>query len=138
MYIDQVLVTGERVVHRGHLSVFTLLPQILLGVILLPIGPIFWVRAWLRYRSTELAVTNRRVIAKFGLIQRRTIEMNLDKVESLQVEQTFWGRVFGYGTLLLRGTGSSLEPIPGVGQPIEFRRAVIESTDALKGPSTGP
>src|SRR6185437_5603419 len=78
MYIDQVLVQGERVVHRGHLLIFTLMPEILLGVLLLPLGPIFWVRAWLRYRSTELAVTNRRVIAKFGLIQRRTTEMNLD------------------------------------------------------------
>jgi uncharacterized membrane protein YdbT with pleckstrin-like domain len=132
MYIDQVLVQGESVVYRGHLSVFTLMPGILLGVILLPLGPIFWIRAWLRYRSTELAVTNRRVIAKFGLVQRRTVEMNLDKVESLQVEQTFWGRVLGYGTLLVRGTGNSLEPIPGISQPIEFRRAVMESTDSLK------
>ena len=132
MYIDEVLVQGERVVHRGHVSIFTLMPGILLGIVLLPLGPIFWVRAWLRYRSTELVVTNRRVIAKFGVIRRRTLEMNLDKIESLQVEQSFWGRVLGFGTLLVRGTGSSLEPIPGIGQPIEFRKAVIEASDAMK------
>jgi len=77
--------------------------------------------AWLRRLSTELAVTDRRVIHKTGIFSRRTQEMNLDKVESVDVRQSLAGRVFGYGTVLVRGVGSSWEPFAHIANPLGFR-----------------
>ena len=78
-------------------------------------------RAFIRRTTTELAVTDHRVIYKRGLLARHTIEMNRDKVESVDVDQTLLGRIFGYGTIIVRGTGGSLEPIGNIGDPLTFR-----------------
>jgi uncharacterized membrane protein YdbT with pleckstrin-like domain len=78
-------------------------------------------RAFLRRVTTELAITDHRVIFKSGLLSRHTIEMNRSKVESVDVDQTLLGRMFGYGTVIVRGTGGSLEPIRNIGDPITFR-----------------
>jgi uncharacterized membrane protein YdbT with pleckstrin-like domain len=78
-------------------------------------------RAFIRRVTTELAVTDHRVIYKSGLLSRHTIEMNRDKVESVDVDQTLLGRIFGYGTIIVRGTGGSLEPIRNIGDPLSFR-----------------
>jgi uncharacterized membrane protein YdbT with pleckstrin-like domain len=77
--------------------------------------------AAIRRRSTELAVTDHRVIYKTGILSRHTAEMNRTKVESVDVEQSITGRIFGYGTIILRGTGGSLEPIRNIGDPLRFR-----------------
>ena len=134
-YVDQVLVSGETVVYRGRLSLWPQFWQIVLGVILIPllIGIVILVSLWIRYRTTELAITSKRIIAKHGLIKRETIEINLPKVESLQVEQSVWGRVFDYGTVIVHGTGSSTEPIVNVKAPLRFRNAFVEATDAQQG-----
>jgi uncharacterized membrane protein YdbT with pleckstrin-like domain len=79
---------------------------------------------WFRRWTTEVAVTNRRIIFKRGFIRRYTIEMHLDKVESVDVDQTVLGRIFGYGDILIRGVGASLEPLRNIGSPIEFRNHV--------------
>jgi uncharacterized membrane protein YdbT with pleckstrin-like domain len=78
-------------------------------------------RAFVRRATTELAVTDHRVIYKTGLLARHTIEMNRDKVESVDVDQTVLGRIFGYGTIIVRGTGGSLEPIRNISDPLTFR-----------------
>ena len=85
-----------------------------------------FIPAWVKRRTTELAVTNRRVIYKRGFVRRHTIEMNMDKVESVDVDQSFWGRIFNYGTIVVHGTGGSLEPL--VRSKIE-----IESVTQLSG-----
>ena len=77
--------------------------------------------AAIRRSSTELAVTDHRVIYKTGILSRHTAEMNRTKVESVDVEQSIAGRIFGYGTIILRGTGGSLEPIRNIGDPLRFR-----------------
>jgi len=78
--------------------------------------------------STELAVTDQRVIFKRGILARHTIEMNRSKVESVDVDQSIIGRIFGYGTVLLRGTGGSLEPFRKIDDPITFRSYItVES-----------
>ena len=108
---------------------------IALGVILLPafgLGLVFLVRAWILYRSTEFAVTDKRIIAKTGLISRSTAEMFLDKVESLQVEQTVMGRVLGYGTVTIRGTGATLEPIRNISAPLELRKQFMQAADLYR------
>ena len=80
--------------------------------------------AWLRQWSTEIAVTDRRVIYKTGLVSRRTVEMNMDKVESVDVAQGIWGRILNYGTVLIRGTGASLEPLSRIATPLALRNAI--------------
>jgi hypothetical protein len=82
------------------------------------------------YKTTELAFTNKRVIAKFGLISRKTIELNISKVESMQVNQGILGRIFNYGTLVISGVGNPQAPILGISDPMSFRRAFMESQDS--------
>ncbi len=78
-------------------------------------------RAWIRRVTTEFAITDRRVIYKTGLFSRHTLEMNRSKVESVDVDQPFTGRLFGYGTIILRGTGSTFQPIYHIADPLTFR-----------------
>ena len=80
-----------------------------------------FIRRW----TTELAVTDRRVIYKEGLIARRTLEMNRSRVESVDVYQTILGRILGYGTITLRGTVGSLEPMHTIDDPLTFRSHII-------------
>jgi uncharacterized membrane protein YdbT with pleckstrin-like domain len=80
--------------------------------------------AWFIRWITEFAVTNRRVIYKFGFINRSTSEMNMDKVESVQVDQSVLGRLLDYGTVTVMGTGQGMEPIKRVAAPIAFRNAI--------------
>ncbi|HMK69243.1 MAG TPA: PH domain-containing protein [Stellaceae bacterium] len=145
-YIDQVLQPGEQIVHRAKLHWFIYLhalattalaaalliagnyfgdriayvPGVLVGIVAL----YAWLGAWIRRSTTELAVTNRRIIIKRGWISRRTIEMNMDKVESVDVLQSLMGRIFDYGDIVVRGTGSGLEPLRTVGSPLKLRSFV--------------
>ena len=86
---------------------------------------ILFVPAWLRRLGTEIAVTDRRIILKRGLIQRHTIEINMDKVESVDVDQSILGRIFDYGTVTVHGTGAGIEPLSNVSAPIALRNAVM-------------
>lgn len=131
-YIESTLIADERILYAGHISAWTLTWLILPGVLLVPafgLGLILLGVAWVKYKTTELAITNKRVIAKFGFISRRTVEININKVESLQVEQGVLGRIFNYGTLLISGTGDSQAPILGISKPLEFRKAFMEAQD---------
>jgi len=77
--------------------------------------------ALIRRATTELAITDRRVIFKTGILQRHTIEINRSKVETIGVNQSILGRLLSYGTVIVRGTGGSFEPIPFIGDPLTFR-----------------
>ena len=132
-YVDQVLVPGERVVHLGRTSLWSVWHLLLFGLLLLPafgVGLILWAAAYVRIRSTELAVTTKRVIVKHGFIRRNTIEININKVESIQVNQSFMGRMLNFGTLVIAGTGASHAPIDGIAEPLVFRRAFVEAQDS--------
>jgi uncharacterized membrane protein YdbT with pleckstrin-like domain len=134
-YVEGALVKDEKIVHVGHNSLWSLSHLFALGIVLLPafgIGLIFLVVAYVRYKTTELAITSKRVIAKFGFISRRTVEINIKKVESIQVDQGILGRVFNYGTLVISGAGDPQAPIPGISEPMAFRRAFIEAQDQEK------
>ena len=131
-YVEEVLTKDERVIHVGHISLWSLSWLIALGALLLVVfglGLICWLIVYIKYKTTELAITNKRVIAKFGFISRRTIEININKVESIQVDQTLLGRIFNYGTLLISGAGNPQAPIPGISQPILFRKAFVEAQE---------
>jgi len=134
-YIEGALVKDERLVHVGHISWWSLWHLLAAGALLLPmfgVGFVLLGVAYIRYKSFELGVTTKRVIVKRGYISRQTVEMNLNKVESIQVEQSAWGRLFNYGTLILAGTGSSHAPLIGIAEPMAFRRAFIEAQDGAK------
>ena len=121
-YIEGNLTKGEQVVYQGKVSIWSLLPLLLLGLIFLSffgLGLLFWAAAGVKYFTTELAITNKRVIAKFGLISRSTIEINLQKIESIQVNQGFFGRIFNYGSIVVSGAGNPQAPIPGISNPLQ-------------------
>ena len=88
--------------------------------------------AWLNQRTTELAVTSRKVVGKWGIISRRTFEQRLEKVDSIQVDQGILGRILGYGTILVHGSGLSMTPIPKIADPLAFRRRVEEAINDQK------
>jgi uncharacterized membrane protein YdbT with pleckstrin-like domain len=88
------------------------------------IGLFLLIREWFGWWTTEIAVTNLRVIYKTGLVKRRTKEMNMDKVESVEVDQSILGRILDYGTVTITGTGAGLEALSGVAQPIELRNNI--------------
>ena len=135
-YVEGALTKDETIVHVGHISLWSLFHLIAGGILLLPLfglGLIFLIRAFIRYKTTELAITTRRVIVKFGFIRRSTIEMNLNKVESVQVDQEILGRMFNFGTLIISGGGNPQAPIPGISNPMGFRKAFIEAQDRARG-----
>jgi len=84
--------------------------------------------------ATEMAVTNRRVLIKTGLGSRRTLDLMLTRVESIGVEETFWGRMLGYGSVVVRGTGGTPESFVMIAHPQEFRRSVQEQIGAPPQP----
>ena len=88
------------------------------------IGVLLWIGAAMRRVGVEMVVTDRRVIYKRGFIHRYTVEMNVSKIETVDVLQSFWGRLLGYGTVLIRGTGSTFEPLPRVAHPLALRNAI--------------
>jgi uncharacterized membrane protein YdbT with pleckstrin-like domain len=131
-YIEGALIKDERVVYTGHISLWSLAHLIIPGIILLPVfgvGLVFLLIAFIRYKTTELAITNKRVIAKFGFISRHTIELNINKVEGIQVMQGMLGRIFDFGSLVISGTGAQQAPIPGISNPLEFRRSFMGAQD---------
>jgi uncharacterized membrane protein YdbT with pleckstrin-like domain len=88
------------------------------------IGAIFFVVGLVRRNATVMALTNKRVIVKTGLASRRTIELLLSRIESIAVEEPAMGRVLGYGTVVIRGTGGTPEVFEKISHPLEFREQV--------------
>jgi membrane protein YdbS with pleckstrin-like domain len=97
----------------------------ILALILFALAVLAWFGGFLRRLGTEIVVTDKRVIYKRGFISRRTVEMNTSKIETVDVIQSLWGRIFGYGTLLIRGTGSGFEPLRHIGAPLTLRNAIV-------------
>lgn len=122
----------ENITYTGHVSLWSLFPVLILGFFLLffyGLGILCWVYAYIKYKTTELAITNKRVVAKFGFISRKTIEINIKKVESIQVDQGILGRIFNFGSLVVSGAGNPQAPIPGISNPVGFRRAFMETQE---------
>jgi uncharacterized membrane protein YdbT with pleckstrin-like domain len=151
-YVQRILEPGESVTHvaRIHWRVYlpaafllllgiaalassfyvaadlVALPQIA-GAALILLAAASWLSAFIRRWTTELAVTNRRIIFKSGLFRRHTMEMNMSRVESVDVDQTVMGRILDYGTVTIRGTGGGIEPMRNIANPIAFRNRVTAS-----------
>ena len=131
-YIDQSLAPGETVLHRGRWpDVFWLgawLALIFLGIVL--IGIYLFLRSVVVMNTTDFAVTNRRIILKRGWLNRSTQEIAVESVEGVQLNQTILGRLFGYGHIVVTGTGEATIVFPPMAHPVEFRRA-IEAARAM-------
>lgn len=95
------------------------------GGVLLIVGLCMLLSAWVRRVTTEIVVTDRRILFKEGFLRRRTMEMNMSKVETVDVVQSILARIFNYGTILIRGTGSSYEPLSMIGDPLTLRNAIL-------------
>ncbi len=123
-YVDSNLMKDEQVVYRAELHwVIFIAARAFLTLFIAPI-----IDRW----TSEFAVTNRRVIIKVGLISRRTVELNLAKVESIGVDQGVIGRILGYGTIFIIGTGGTRERFESISNPLGFRQAVNTATEALQ------
>lgn len=148
-YVKNNLMSGETVIYNAKIHWFIFLPGIIfaalgllilagdkqgegvgaIGGILVFFAVISLLKAFITKISTELAVTSKRVIAKVGLIRRNTAELNHSKVESFNVDQSILGRIFGYGTIVVNGTGGGKTPIPNIDSPLVFRRNAMETID---------
>ena len=140
-YIDENLLPDEHVVYRAKLHwiilaralvvlvvgvvLLIVLPGVpLAGAVVLLIGILMLVPPFVAYRTTELGVTNKRVIVKMGLIRRRTLELLLRQVEAISVDQSLSGRLLGFGSITLTGTGGVREDFHRVRDPLELRRRI--------------
>jgi Bacterial PH domain len=101
-----------------------------LSAALAGVALIIFIAGSVRRFATEMAVTTRRVVVKKGLASRSTIEMLLNKVESIEVRETMLGRLLGYGTVVLIGTGGTSEPFRNMAHPLEFRAQVQRQLEA--------
>jgi uncharacterized membrane protein YdbT with pleckstrin-like domain len=146
-YIERILQPGETLVYAGKIHWIIYLPAMILLLIALALltrandmpsglswlfasvasalaGAVALLSAWFRRWTTEIDVTNRRIVYKRGFIKRHTVEMNMDKVESVDVDQSILGRLLNYGDITIYGTGEGIEPLHGIGAPLEFRNHV--------------
>ncbi|CAG4906552.1 PH domain-containing protein [Paraburkholderia saeva] len=147
-YVQSTLLPGERIVYEGRVSLWSEGPSIIIGIpmflfcalsmsaggTVMPmifgiLGIMVLGTAFIAYRTTELAVTSKRVVAKFGVLRRQTVELNLARVESVQVDQGLMGGIFDFGSLVVAGAGVPSAPIPGVSNPMMFRRMVFQAQE---------
>jgi uncharacterized membrane protein YdbT with pleckstrin-like domain len=151
-YIDEILQPGEKVLYSTNAHWIFYLPAIVAWIVALAllilsstVGVVapalvlvgwaaaaviavaalyFTIKAWFHRLSTETDVTDRRVVHKTGFINRRTFEMSLDKVESVDVNQSVMGRILNYGDVTILGVGEGKQTIATIASPLAFRSAI--------------
>ncbi|RXG93650.1 PH domain-containing protein [Bradyrhizobium zhanjiangense] len=149
-YIDEILQPGERVLYSTNAHWIFYFPAIVAWIVtlallilsrqvtadglvllcltatgLVALAALYWtIKGWFHRFTTETDVTNLRVVHKTGFIKRRTFEMALDKVESVDVDQTILGRILNYGDVTIRGVGEGIETIKTIASPLAFRSSI--------------
>lgn len=143
-YVNNNLMSNEDVIYEAKIHWFIFVPSAILfilgliystggsGTLVFLIAIILFIRAVIIKTTTELVITSKRVIAKTGLISRSTIELNHSKVESFNIDQSIFGRLFGFGTLVVNGTGGGKTPISNIDAPLEFRKNAMSTIDATQ------
>ena len=149
-YIDEILQPGEKVLYSTNAHWMFFLPAIaawMVAIVFLVLSrmivadvpvllclslaaisaiiALYWTgMAWFRRATTETDVTNFRIVHKTGFIKRRTFEMSLDKVESVDVNQSILGRIMNYGDVTILGVGEGKETISTIASPLAFRNSI--------------
>ncbi|HSQ80145.1 MAG TPA: PH domain-containing protein [Casimicrobiaceae bacterium] len=156
-YIDGNLLDGEQVVFRTRLHWKLLVGPLLFAVTTLLVIPILasqgaWnslaliapalgflvlLTAFIRRQSSDFAVTNKRVMMKVGVFSTRSVELLLNKIEAIAVHQSLGGRIFGYGDIVVTGSGGTEEAFSSIQAPLELRRAVQSVTDGQMNAARG-
>jgi uncharacterized membrane protein YdbT with pleckstrin-like domain len=146
-YVEARLLPGERVVYRPNLAplsmiaspiffaflaIVTLFIAPLLSLLLLPVVVVAVAVQRLRYLNTEFSLTDRCILVKVGWLSHRSSEVLPSKVESINVVQGLDGRIFGYGSIAVTGTGGSHEVLAGIDKPFEFYRHLQEQLASVK------
>jgi hypothetical protein len=157
-YIDRSLGDGETVIARAHFHwlyltaawLSLLVPGALLlaalaqaqsqpdpytvaAGLLFVLGLIVFLRMMIRKWSTEIGITSHRFVEKFGLLSMRTNEIALPNIEGVRVHQSVLGRLFGYGTIRIEGTGVDSVTTPSIADPVGFVRAIQTAKEHLAG-----
>jgi uncharacterized membrane protein YdbT with pleckstrin-like domain len=150
-YIDEILQPGEKVLYSTNAHWMFYLPAIgawavvaillivsfvagaipslmlvcLASAAVVAVAALFWtLKGWFHRWTTETDVTNMRVVHKTGFIKRRSFEMALDKIESVDVDQSILGRLLNYGDVTVNGVGEGREKIRTIASPLAFRSAI--------------
>jgi uncharacterized membrane protein YdbT with pleckstrin-like domain len=133
-YITESLSNGEIInkIFEHHWVVkFMIFLNFLFGIL-----TIIWIIPaiifWLRWKNTENGVTNKRVISKHGIISRVTDEIRLNAIESIKIQQSIWGRIFGYGNVIISGRGHGEVIIKWVSDPLEVKRLIENSEHEIQ------
>jgi uncharacterized membrane protein YdbT with pleckstrin-like domain len=158
-YIENNLVPGETVLYKTRLHWIVLVGPLLLSIFLAALGIAALVGGYkvadqsrtgllaggalllmaavivlaiglVRRNATEVAVSNKRVLIKHGFVARKSIEVLLAKIESIGVDESVAGRMLGYGSVIVRGTGGTFETFNTIAHPNEFRRQVQQQIGA--------
>jgi uncharacterized membrane protein YdbT with pleckstrin-like domain len=133
-YVASVLAPGEQVRHKARLHWLLWLRAwaalVFLGVIV--VGIVIFVRDIIRLTTTEVALTDRRLIKKTGLFARHARELELTSVEAVNVDQSVFGRLFDYGRVEVHGTGDDVWVTPTIANPLAFRRELEAASSALR------
>ena len=121
-YIEESLSEGEQVVGRFDLHWVQRLPIFLwcLLVVTLPLA----IYEWLKLHCTEIGVTNKRVIIKTGIISRQSEEMRIASIETVEIDQSVWGRILGFGDVRITGKGTSNLVLHRMAQPLDVKRKI--------------
>jgi len=132
-YVNRNLAADEQVLYEAKVSWasqwFLFLFGLIFTITFMGLGLILVAIAVINVLTTELVITNKRVIAKFGLISRQTVELKNSKVESVQVNQSIMGRMLNFGSVVVSGAGGPQAPIPNISAPLVFRAKLNEITE---------
>ncbi len=135
-YVDQILSADETVLFdaKVHWAIY-IWPTfwtLITGGLALPVTFFWYVFALLYHLNSDFAVTNKRLIAKFGFISRTTIEQRLNKIDTIIVNQGILGRMLNYGKITVRGTGVSASPFGPIANPLDFKRSIEQAIEAYE------
>lgn len=145
-YVESTLLENESILHEAEMSLWAFVKPLAVAVLcliagvyaingglvtfgtwLLAVPPNIVLYVWLVRRSTEMAVTNMRVLIKTGVVKRDTWELYLTRIEGVEVDQSVWGRLFNFGDIRVRGVGTEIAPVRAASGPLAFRKAVFEA-----------
>ena len=149
-YVERRLTTGEAVLYQARLHwVIFLAPALvalagagalmvaqrsadaglartleLAGFGALAVAAILVAARWTKRATSEFAVTNKRVLIKVGVLSRRSVELMLGKIEAIAVDQDLWGRLLGYGTVQVTGSGGTRGKFEKIAHPLRLRTEI--------------